>query len=139
MALYAPELPPLKQAGVPSIPQVSPAQSIETTSLSPGETWVIPTTGGNAWSIQGPSGLTETYLIASRAPLGQTLVALAAGLHPDNSVINGFPIPNPLEVAQAVLQDLHQAHQAVYPEESPDIYALDVQTWATLRFVYHVV
>jgi hypothetical protein len=48
---------------------------------------------------------------------------------------------NPLEVARSVLQDLHNA-SAVAPEligTTSDSYALDVNAWATLSFIYQVV
>jgi len=48
---------------------------------------------------------------------------------------------NPLEVAQALLQDLHQA--SAVPTQSfniaTDLFALDVSSWATLSFLYQVV
>jgi hypothetical protein len=48
---------------------------------------------------------------------------------------------NPLEVARALLQDLHSA-SAIAPETigaSSDTYVLDVNAWATLTFIYQVV
>ena len=45
-------------------------------------------------------------------------------------------LSNPVEVANAVLQDLHNASG-----NKPDLdtYNLDVNTWASLNFVYQVV
>jgi hypothetical protein len=50
-------------------------------------------------------------------------------------------LPNPLEIAQAVLQDLHQASDiaAKVVGATPESFALDVKAWAGLRFVYQVV
>jgi hypothetical protein len=48
---------------------------------------------------------------------------------------------NPLDVARAVVKDLHDA-SAVAPDlvgTASDIYALDVNAWATLSFIYQVV
>jgi hypothetical protein len=47
---------------------------------------------------------------------------------------------NPLEVAQAVLQDLHNA-SAVKDMNgtAADSYVLDVNHWASLSFIYQVV
>jgi len=85
------------------------------------------------WMLQPPSGLSETYLICSRAPFQQAQAVLGSG--------TGFvrSLPNFLDVAQAVLQDLHQASEPSPWINAPDLFALNVSTWATFCFSYQVV
>ncbi|MBE9012414.1 caspase family protein [Pseudanabaenaceae cyanobacterium LEGE 13415] len=83
------------------------------------------------WIVQAPSGLSEIYLICSRAPFQQTQALLGSSV--------GFvrPLSNFLDVAQAVLQDLHQASNTSMT--APDLFGLDMTSWATFRFLYQVV
>jgi hypothetical protein len=105
--------------------------------IAAGETITVPT--GTGWSIQPPAGLAETHLIFSRAPFTQTAELFGATLIKANAQ-QVTALPNPLEMVQAVLQDLHQASSASIPIEIPaDAYALDVTAWATLSFIYPVV
>ncbi len=113
---------------------------LKDTIIAPGETLTIPRPAASyEWFIQGVSGLAEVFVICSRAPFTQTIAALAAmSLKGERERIGD--LFNPLDVAQAVLQDLHQA-SGIVPEiigTSSDIYALDVNAWATLSFVYQV-
>ena len=94
---------------------------------------------GADWQIQAPTGLAETYLICSRRPFNQTSVLLATQQRTGNNTIAGTPLINTLEVVQAILQDLHQASELPPMLNQPDVYALDVNTWATMRFVYQVI
>ncbi|WP_414583324.1 caspase family protein [Scytonema sp. PCC 10023] len=109
--------------------------------ISPGETLTIPqTTTGFEWVVQGPTSLSETQLIFSTAPFTQSLSALEAAKHPKAEQQRIQPLISPLEVAQAVLQDLHNA-SAVKDMNgtAADSYVLDVNNWASLSFVYQVV
>jgi hypothetical protein len=51
------------------------------------------------------------------------------------------PLPNALEIVQAILQDLVQASAETVQAAgiSGDLLALDVDRWATLRFTYRVI
>lgn len=104
--------------------------------VAPNETAFVPMIAPNVeWSIQAPSGLTETYVICSRTPFQQTqaLLGTTVGSNPLRTVDNF------LEVAQMVLQDLHQAsEQASQWVGTPDVFTLDVNGWATFRFAYQV-
>jgi hypothetical protein len=109
--------------------------------ISPGETLTIPqTTAGFEWVVQGPTSLSETQLIFSTAPFTESLAALEAAKHPKAEQQRIQPLITPLEVAQAVLQDLHNA-SAVNDMNGTanDSYVLDVNHWASLGFVYQVV
>ncbi len=109
--------------------------------ISPGQTLTIPqTTPGFEWVVQEPTSLSETQLIFSTAPFTQSLSALEAAKHPKAEQQRIQPLITPLEVAQAVLQDLHNA-SAVSDMNgtATDSYVLDVNNWASLSFVYQVV
>ncbi len=107
------------------------------TPIPPEETLIGSATSSTfAWVVQRPIGLTETHLICSRAPFSQTQTLLAETFKQNSELGTICPLPNSLEVAQAVLQDLHQASQVTAPG---DTYALDVNAWATFRFSYQVV
>lgn len=111
-------------------------------TIAPGETLSIPqTTSGFEWVIQGPPSFCETQLIFSTAPFTQTLNALAAAKHPRTDQQRILPILNPLEVAHALLQDLHNASTtAADPNTVPaDSYILDVNNWSSLGFLFQVV
>lgn len=93
------------------------------------------------WILNGPTGLVETYLLCSQAPFTQTLTTLETVLRPAGNVATLHTLSNPLEVAQSVLQDLHQASDpAAQTAAAPtDTFALDVNAWANLHFVYQLV
>ena len=106
------------------------------TTIPPEETLMVSATSSTfAWVVQSPIGLTETHLICSRAPFSQTQTLLAEAFKQNSELGTIRPLPNSLEVAQAVLQDLHQASQVTVPG---DTYAFDVNAWATFRFSYQV-
>jgi hypothetical protein len=91
--------------------------------------------------VSGPIGLVETQIIFSEAPFDRTLAALEGGMQ---QVRDAQPIRvllNPLQVARAVLEDLHAASMtgAMNAGISTDDFALDVNIWATLSFVYRVI
>ncbi|GAP94759.1 caspase family protein [Leptolyngbya sp. NIES-2104] len=101
------------------------------TSIASNETVTIPRSLTD-WTLQAPSGLFELYLICSRAPFQQTQALLGTGAEFVRS------LPNFLDVAQAVLQDLHRPGDPSLMN-APDLFALDMTTWATFRFTYQVV
>ena len=109
--------------------------------LSPEQTLIIPEPEDSLnWKIAGSAGIAEIYLIFSSQPFQQTLKALSTKQNlklVQEQVLN---IINPLEVARALLQDLHRA--SAVPSDiigsNADVYALDVNAWATLSFVYKV-
>lgn len=110
--------------------------------IAPGQTLTIPKTGATSgWLIPGPAYEYEHQLIFSIAPFTETLSALetAKNRTADQQPIG--PLFNPLEVTQALLQDLHNA-SAVNAENNgtdADSYILDVNNWASLNFTFQVV
>lgn len=108
--------------------------------IAPGDTVIVPQTNSANWIIQGPAGVAEFHLVCSRAPFSQTYQVLDE--MPGKIAAHQLAaLLRPLDVVQAMLQDLHQASSALLPvsEVPADVYALDVKAWATLSFVYQVV
>lgn len=136
IAVYPPEYFP-----VSNLSEIKP--TLPDAVIPEGATITVPNPSASFdWVIQGPPGLAQIHLICSRAPFTQTLAALAAARPTKRDREQVGDLFNPLAVARAVLQDLHAASAWVAPDASsapPDTYALDVNAWATLSFVYQVV
>ncbi len=120
-----PSKPPLREILIP------PGKTLKIPDNQPIDGWLIPT------------GYTfcEHQITLSTAPFTETLTALAIAKYPTTDQQAIAPIVNPLEVAQALLQDLHNASQVktdinVNPT---DTYVLDVNNWASLNFSFQVV
>lgn len=122
-------------------PPTSPSDPPTTEpTLAPGDSVTLPTLPlGIDWAVQGPAGLATAYLICSRSPFPRTLVALASGQRSTPNFALGSAIANPIEVTQAILQDLHQPNLANHIPNAGDYWILDTTTWATFRFAYQVV
>jgi hypothetical protein len=111
--------------------------ALENNLIPPGETVIVPQAISD-WVIQDPPGLAETHLVFSRSPLMQSYAVLKSASKESRQI---GVVQNPLNIAQALLQDLHTASAEFLPKvEIPtDSYALDVNAWATLGFLYQVV
>ncbi len=119
----------------------SPTQ-LQDMVVAPGDSITIPSSSSSfAWTISGPSGLAQVQVIFSTAPFKKTLAALEATGISKAKGERIIDLPNPLEVVRALLEDLHFA--SAVPSEvvgtAADIYALDVNAWASLNFVYQVI
>lgn len=115
------------------------SSSTEQPMLSPGSTLTLPAEPSPGWVVPNAPGLAEMFLILSVAPFSRTLVGLpiAPGATPRQAIA----LANPLDVAQSILQDLHDATPVGgdFPGDFPsDTYALDVTLWATLHLMYRV-
>lgn len=119
----------------------SQAPQMKDVVIAPGETRTIPQTdNGFAWIMQGSAAVNETQLIFSTSPFTQTQVALEVGKHPTTERNCIQPLLNSLDVAKAVLQDLHNASTANEANAtSTDCYILDVNHWASLSFVHQLI
>jgi hypothetical protein len=119
----------------------SQAPQMKDVVIAPGETRTIPQTdNGFAWIMQGSAAVNETQLIFSTSPFTQTQVALEVGKHPTTERNCIQPLINSLDVAKAVLQDLHNASTANEANAtSTDSYILDVNHWASLSFVHQLI
>ncbi len=127
---------------VPPLPKSDNNLPVQDGSIAPGETMTIPDPAATFdWALAGLPGLWELQLICSPFPFTQAMAKLQEGII---STVKGERIDNlfnSLDVAQGILQDLHKG-SAVSPERIgtiSDSYALDVNAWATLSFIYEVV
>ena len=93
------------------------------------------------WRLIGPEGLAETQIICSHKPFKETIAALDGEMRKvrDNQPIK--EVLSPLKVARAILEDLQSASKSAVQSSglSTDNWALDINSWATLSFVYRVV
>ncbi|HBL14206.1 MAG TPA: peptidase C14 [Cyanobacteria bacterium UBA11162] len=110
--------------------------------IAPGETLTVPDPSASfKWIVPSPGGLAEIQLICSCCPFTQGMAALSEAMRSKGEGTRIADLSNPLDVAHAILQDLHQA-SAIPPEAInmiSDVYALDMKAWATLSFIYQVV
>jgi hypothetical protein len=100
--------------------------------------------------IRKPAGLAEHQLIFSSAKFTQTLAAMAAAMQDTGDQQYIGALLNPLEVTQAMMQDLHNASLTVTQRpaisntteaisSTTDTYSLNVKNWASLSFLFQVV
>jgi hypothetical protein len=116
---------------------------LKTLVVQPGSSAILPI-AAQAWKASSFAGLNKTFIICTRQPLAQALVAQMNGMKAMvPTVSSGFtPLLNPLAIAQALLADLHQASLPTTSRlgiTGSNIWALDVQEWASLQFVYTTV
>ena len=118
--------------------------------VSPGKTMSLPasatydstaSTETVGQMVRGPGGLAETYLVVSHYPFTQALKAIEKTKTMGSGNTKLFLLSNPLEVAEAVLEDLSKASQLGVERAgiSTDDLALDINAWATFNFIYRVV
>ncbi|WP_413166057.1 caspase family protein [Capilliphycus salinus ALCB114379] len=91
--------------------------------------------------VRGPAGLAETYLVVSHYPFTQTLKVIEKTNKMGGNNMKFLLLSNPLEVAEAVLEDLSKASQLGVERAgiSTDHLALDINAWATFNFIYRVI
>lgn len=109
--------------------------------IEAGQTRLVPNPAQNlTWKVPEVEGVTEIIFIFSEAEFSKTLDTLANNQQTIGDKEQLLQLGNPLEVSKAILKDLHAA-SAVSSDlvNTPEVYALDVNKWATLRFVYQVV
>ncbi|WP_414575070.1 caspase family protein [Anabaena sp. CCY 9402-a] len=109
--------------------------------IAPRETLTLPqTVTTSGWMISGPGYECEHQLILSTAPFKETLKALETAKYPTGDQQPISTLVNPLVIAQALLQDLHNAStiKAEMNATATDSYILDVNHWASLNFSFQV-
>ncbi|MDZ8023939.1 MAG: caspase family protein [Nostoc sp. DedQUE11] len=109
--------------------------------IAPGETVTLPkNNAGSEWVIPGPAFFSEQQLIFSVAPFSATLAVLNTAKYPTPDQHPIAPLPKPLDVVQALLQDLHNASfiKTEMNGTAADSYILDVNNWASLSFTFQV-
>ncbi len=111
---------------------------LQNIAIAPGETITVPSNWVDfQWLTHTPAAVTETYLIFSIASFTSTLAALQNGIQAPTAEKEYIgALLNPVEVATAVLQDLHNGSGN---KPNLDTYHLDINAWASLNFVYQVV
>lgn len=109
-------------------------------AIAPGDNLSVPAAGALGLAVSGALGLAETLIIFSENTFDRTLAAIAAEMQQTRDTLP-LVLLNPLNVARAVLEDLHAASIPGVQKLgiSTDDLALDVNVWATLSFVYRVV
>ncbi|MEL6494254.1 MAG: caspase family protein [Cyanobacteria bacterium J06623_7] len=121
-------------------PQGEEEIQLEEITLAPqSELSIPPESSSWKWKVSESTGINTLYVVLSVKPLAQTLKALAQQKNfklDQQQVLN---VINPMAVVAALMQDLH-SNSSVPPELLPhdNVYALDVNSWATLKFVYEV-
>lgn len=93
------------------------------------------------WAVSAPKGMFDVYVVISRSPLLQVAKILESSQHQASSLNGLISIPNPLQVAQSLLDDLDRAGKpSVFGNIANinDTWMLDVQEWATFNFNYQV-
>lgn len=110
--------------------------------ISPTETLTIPYPKAPMnWAVSAPQGMVDVQVVISRSPLLQVAKTLEASQRQSSSLNGLMAVSNPLQVAQALLEDLGHASK---PSElgnlanTSDVWMLDVKQWATLNFNYQV-
>ncbi len=109
--------------------------------IAPGEAIALPQTAASSgWVIPGPAYECEHQLIFSTNPFNETLTTLETAKNSTTDQQPIGPLLNPLEVAQALLQDLHNASfvKAEINSTTTDSYVLNINNWATLNFSFQV-
>ncbi len=90
------------------------------------------------WVASAPQGLFEIHLVVSRFPLTETTKLLEQSSRQATSPAGMVAVSNPLQVAQALLSDLHSELDIPASTKPDDMWTLDVNDWATLSFTYRV-
>ena len=115
---------------------------VNNSDLWTGETFIFPEPDASgSWVVTGPVGVAELQIICSTSPFNNTFEALKSQGYFFGERKAAVTLSNPLPIAHALLQDLHDASQvsATITGSSFDVYALDVNAWATFSLIYQVV
>lgn len=110
--------------------------------IPPGKTVKIPDNQPiPGWLVPTLSTFCQHQIIISTTPFKETLIALSTAKYPTTDQQAISPLVNPLKVAQALLQDLHNSSKVKDDINltTSDAYILDVNNWASLNFSFQVV
>ncbi|MEM9448335.1 MAG: caspase family protein [Cyanobacteria bacterium P01_E01_bin.6] len=114
--------------------------------ILPGEMLTLPSSNTSAeWTVNGPGGLAETYVICSRAPLTRTAEEVSKATRPMGSFRQMSMLSDsldPADVMHAMLADVSEASRREASETfdlASDSYALHMASYASLSFIYRVV
>lgn len=114
---------------------------LEEIAIASGEELAIPNQGNLwKWKVPESTGINTLYIVLAVQPFTETLRTFAAQQNFELEQQRVLNVTDPKSVVQALMQDLHNTSSVaseLLPNE--DVYALDVNHWATLKFVYEVV
>jgi Caspase domain len=107
-------------------------------AVPPGEMAIVPSSS-EGWLIGRMRGMVTIQIVSSTLPFTATLAALEAARVPKSNRLE--TIANPLDLARAIVEDLHQASLPMTQNLglSKEVFALDVNNWATLSLMLEVV
>lgn len=91
------------------------------------------------WKVPESIGINTLYVVLAVAPFAETLKAFATQQNYKFDQQQILNVTNPMALMKALLQDLHNAStvlDGLVPND--DVYALNVDSWATLNFIYEV-
>ncbi len=123
--------------------ETNPAKAkLKDIAIAPQTELVVPESEDSwKWKVSDLAGIIAVYAIFSVQPFKQTLTNLATqqNLKLDREQV--LNVPQSVAAIKAVLQDLHAASSVADKiiGSNTDVYALDVNNWATLNFIYEVV
>ena len=110
--------------------------------ISPLETLTIPYPKAPMnWAVSAPKGMVDVQVVISQSPLLQVVKTLEISQRQALSLNGLIAIPNPLQVAQALLADIDGKDKPSDFGSGGDVsdtWMLDVQQWATFSFSYQV-
>ncbi|BAT56507.1 Peptidase C14, caspase catalytic subunit p20 [Nostoc sp. NIES-3756] len=125
----------------PQEPNPDTQPQLQQVIIAPNETVTLPqTTPASGWVVSDAASTWEHQLIFSTAPFNSTLDTLEKAKYSAGDQQPIATLINPLEVGQALLQDLHNS-SAIKAEMNPtatDSYTLDVSNWASFNFSFQV-
>ena len=113
---------------------------LENIELPPQSEVTIPASQNSwQWKVPETAGINTLYAILSVRPFTETLKAFATQRNFQLDRQQILNVTNPVAVASSLMQDLHNA-SSVASELLPgeDVYALNVNSWVSLNFVYDV-
>ncbi|QLE57467.1 caspase family protein [Nostoc sp. TCL26-01] len=114
---------------------------LQQVAIAPHETMTLPQAAPTSgWVTSGPAYECEHQIILSTAPFNSTLEALDNAKYSTGDQQPIGTLVNPLEIAQALLQDLHNANtiKSEMNGTATDSYILDVNNWASFNFSFQV-
>ncbi|MEO0834830.1 MAG: hypothetical protein AAFY16_02335, partial [Cyanobacteria bacterium J06642_3] len=91
------------------------------------------------WKVPESLGINTLYVVFAVAPFAETLRAFATQQNYKFDQQQILNVTNPVALIKALIQDLHNASavlDGLVPND--DVYALNVDSWATLNFIYEV-
>lgn len=92
------------------------------------------------WIINPTEGLGELIVIACKSPFNKTFLKLYKSISMKSDIEQIITLDNPVIIAKTLLEDLHIASNLSNDliNNLTDVYALDINTWATINFIYQI-